>query len=58
MGAKYQSRGDIASAEKYYSDALRLDPSLLKVRIKRFLLSLGKMGDFLRRSLARLTLAG
>lgn len=52
IGAIHHERGDVASARNYYHTATRVDPWMMKVQFKKFLLSLGKPGDYLlRRSL-------
>ena len=45
----YQRR-DFVSARKYYGAATRLNPWMLKARIKKLLLSLGQAGDPIRRA--------
>ena len=44
-------RGELSSAKRYYDEALKKDPWMPHVYLKRLLLSLGKQGDCLRRTL-------
>jgi glycosyltransferase involved in cell wall biosynthesis len=53
MAAIFQARGDVASASDWYDAATRIDRRLMKVQAKKVLLSLGKPGEYLRRSLQR-----
>jgi hypothetical protein len=56
MADMHYHRGGFASAGKCYDAATKFDPWLVKVRLKRFLLSLGKPGDYLRKSLKKIWL--
>jgi glycosyltransferase involved in cell wall biosynthesis len=53
MGDRFYHRGDLASAREFYQAATHLDPWMMTVQLKKLLLSLGKPGDYLRRSLRR-----
>jgi hypothetical protein len=44
----YYWRGDIASAKQFYDNGLELDPSMTRVKIKRFALSFGNFGNRVR----------
>jgi glycosyltransferase involved in cell wall biosynthesis len=44
-------RGELNSAKKYYGEALKRDPRMPSVYVKRLLLTLGKRGDHLRRTI-------
>jgi glycosyltransferase involved in cell wall biosynthesis len=46
-------RGDVTSARKGYQAAMHFDPWMIKVHVKKLLLSLGKPGNYLRKSLRR-----
>jgi glycosyltransferase involved in cell wall biosynthesis len=48
---EYYWTGDVALAKEFYQAALRTDPWMVSVHIKKSILSLGKTGDFLRRAL-------
>ncbi len=54
MGAKHHERGNVASTREYYGRATDVDSWLIKVQVKKLLLSLGKPGDYLRRSFSRI----
>jgi glycosyltransferase involved in cell wall biosynthesis len=53
MAARLHHRGDFASARKFYQAATHIDPWMIKVHARKLLLSLGRPGDYLRRSLLR-----
>ena len=53
MADQHQSRGDLASAMKLYRAATDSNPWMIDVQVKKILLSLGKPGDYLRRSLQK-----
>ena len=50
---RHYHRGDTGSAQKFYKVAARLDPWMIKVQAKKLLLSLGRLGDYLRRILRK-----
>lgn len=54
IGARHDHRGDLVAASKYYRAATQLDPWMIKVQSKKLLLSLGKPGQYLARSLREL----
>ena len=58
LGARHDHRGDLAAANKYYRAATQLDPWMIKVQLKKLLLSLGKPGHYLARSLRQLRQSG
>jgi glycosyltransferase involved in cell wall biosynthesis len=58
LGARHDHAGDIAAASKYYQVATHLDPWMIKVQLKKLLLSLGKPGHYLGRSLRHLRRSG
>ncbi|HOX56467.1 MAG TPA: glycosyltransferase family A protein [Candidatus Paceibacterota bacterium] len=43
--------GDLGQAKQFYSRALKQDPWMVKARVKRLLLSLGRPGEIVRRRL-------
>jgi glycosyltransferase involved in cell wall biosynthesis len=49
VGNEYYWQGDSASAKQFYQMALKKDPWMVTVLIKKLLLSLGKRGDYLRK---------
>ena len=54
LGGRHHHRGDLGEAKKYYRAATQLDPAMIKVQMKKLLLSLGKPGYYLERTLRRL----
>jgi glycosyltransferase involved in cell wall biosynthesis len=44
-------RGELSSARKYYREALKKDVRMPSVYVKQLLLSLGKKGDYIRRTI-------
>jgi glycosyltransferase involved in cell wall biosynthesis len=53
MAARLHNRGDFGSARKFYQAATHIDPWMIKVQAKKLLLSMGRPGEYLRRSLQR-----
>jgi tetratricopeptide (TPR) repeat protein len=51
VGNEYYWQGDLTLAKKFYQMALKKNPWRASVYIKRLLLSLGKQGDYLRRTI-------
>jgi len=51
MGNEYYWQADLALAKKYYQTALQKDPWMLSICMKRLLLSFGKRGDDLRKTI-------
>ncbi len=53
MGDRYYDRGEFSSAKKYYQAAAGYDRRMIGARVKKMLLSLGKPGNYLRRTVQR-----
>jgi glycosyltransferase involved in cell wall biosynthesis len=51
MGSEFYWQGDMASAKRFYDEALAMSPWMVETVAKRILLSLGASGTFLRRVL-------
>ncbi len=51
VGNEYYWQGDLTLAREFYGKALRKNPWRVAVHIKRLLLSLGKRGDYVRRTI-------
>lgn len=51
VGNQYYWQGNLASAKKFYQVALDKNPCMIATYIKRLLLSLGKRGDQIRKTL-------
>jgi glycosyltransferase involved in cell wall biosynthesis len=51
MGNEYYWQRELASAKQFYQLALKNNPWMVAVHTKRLLLSLGKPGDYLRRTI-------
>lgn len=49
-GNEYYWQGDTALAKEFYQSALKKDLWMGAVHVKRLLLSLGRPGDFLRKT--------
>jgi hypothetical protein len=54
LGNEYYWQAEPALAKKYYQMALKKDPWMLSIYLKRLLLSLGKRGDYLRETILSL----
>jgi glycosyltransferase involved in cell wall biosynthesis len=51
MGNEYYWKGELVSAKQFYQLALKNDPWMAAVRTKILFLSLGKMGDYIRKTI-------
>jgi hypothetical protein len=54
MGNEYYWQGKLALAKEYYQRALKIDPWILSIYLKRVLLALGKQGEYLRKTILSL----
>jgi glycosyltransferase involved in cell wall biosynthesis len=51
MGNEYYWQSELALAKEYYKKVLREDPWMFSAYIKRLLISLGKIGDYVRETI-------
>jgi hypothetical protein len=49
IAEQFQGRGDVVAAKRFYACSVSSDPWLLKIRVRKLLLSLGPTGALLRR---------